>query len=464
MIINLFFALSLSICCNHSIQMKANNNEQKCVFLGAHEKFGYDPLTSSDIPDALDACSFDSTGGSKWTKVTSFSVADVNGGEPNDIVNYAYDAYNVKTIAPGPFSEARNELLGDGTKYVGCGINALYSELEYFSLYGHFDWLGVDDNDNEDYKGLAKYIIQNTDTITLGENIFTSHSSMCSSFNSAMAHFGYNNILSLQAGLGSQATFIDSINEGYPIIWGCALDGEIAKAHYLVVYGYERWACVDASGNPHYQIMFKTRYNWFYNLTTGPVDYYIHPDMFNYINVAFYPHRVRNHYIFKDNAITNSCSYPSSPVSHSIPMPNGYVTGTHLRTGYVVDSIGDHFLTMSARRNGAGVAQIVLNFPETISEIYWKYAFWSASEKFNFSTDSFALEGKTYDSGPWILIDNLPLYLITTHRDRPDRYHKLFNDGYISVRITLTTSAVGDRNKGRVTFRDIMAFGNYYAS
>lgn len=462
MTINLLFALTLSICCGYVNRMEVDKNIDD-TFLGAHETFGYNPLKFSDVPDALNSYVFDSSGGSNWAITSSFSVANVNGGVPNDIVNCAYDEYNNAVMAPGPFSEARLELYGNGTKYVGCGINALYSELEYFSLYGHFDWLGVDDYSREDYKGLAKYLIQNTDTINLGENIFTSPSSIRSSFNSAMTHFGYNNILTLQTGFGTPNAFVDSINEGYPIIWGCALDGDITKAHYLVVYGYEYWNCVDASGISHSQIMFKTRYNWYYDLGTGPIDYYIHPDMFNYINVALYPHRVRNHYIFNDNDITNACYYPFSPVSHTIATPNGNVTGTHLRTGYVVDGAGDYFLTMSAKRTGAGVAQIVLNFPESISEIYWKYAFWSASEQFNFSNDSFVLEGKTYDSGPWILIDNLPLYLITTHRDRPDRYHKLFDDGYVSIRITLTTSATGDRNKGRVTFKDIMAFGNYYA-
>lgn len=462
MTINLFLALALSICCNNFSQMKASENID-CEFLGAHETFGIQPLTLSGVPDALDSYVFDSTGGSNWTITSSFSVANVSGGVPNDIVNVAYDSNGDKVVAPGPFSDARNELFGDGKKYVGCGINALYSELEYFSLYGHFDWLGVDDYDQEDYKGLAKYAIQNTSTIGFGSNIFTFPSSICSSFDSAMAHFGYNNILTLQTGLGTPTAFVNSINEGYPIIWGCALDGDVEKGHYLVVYGYEYWSCVDSNGVSHSQIMFKTRYNWYYDLDTGPIEYYIHPDMFNYINVAIYPHRVRNHYIFKDNDITNACYYPFSPVSHTIVTPNGNVTGTHLRTGYVVDSNGDYFLTMSAKRNGAGVAQIVLNFPEFISEIYWKYAFWSASEQFNFSSDSFVLEGKTYDSGPWILIDNLPLYLITTHRDRPDRYHKIFNDGYICIRITLTSSATGDRNKGRVTFKDIMAFGEHYA-
>lgn len=431
-------------------------------FLGAHQTFGSQPLTYYGIPSVLDSYVAESTGGSRWARNSSFSVADINGGNPNDIVNWSYDDNNEKTVAPGPFSEARFDLYEDGTKYVGCAINALYSELEYFGLYGHFDWLGIDENGVEDYSSLAKYAIQNTSTISIdSDNIFAFPASILLAFNSAMTHYGYNNILTLQEGSGRPDAFIDSINNGYPIIWGCSLDADMTKGHYLVVYGYEEWICTDSDGVLHSQIMFKTRYNWYYNLISGPVDCYIHPDMFNYVNVALYPKMIRNHYIFNDNDITSSCYYPYASVSHNIVTQNGNITGTHLRTGYVVDSDNNHYLTMSSRRENAGVAQIVLNFPETISEIYWKYALWGANERFNFSADTFTLEGK-YNDEDWEIIENLPLYLLTTNRNDPDRYHKLFEDAYNSIRITLTSTATGDRNKGRVIFKDIMAFGDTY--
>ena len=457
-----FFLILLISSHINCFQCSSLNQTTSFEFMGAHQTFGQNPLEKQNVPDELDSYVADSNGGVRWHIESAFSVANVTGGEPNDIVNYAYTKYGNVHVAPGPFSDARIELYGDGMQYVGCGINALYSELEYFSLYGHFDWLGTDDYNHEDYKGLAKYVIQNTNTIPIGENIFIWPSSIRNTFDSAMSCFGYNNILTLEEGIGTPNAFINSINQGYPIIWGCALDGDIRKSHYLVVYGYEYWTCVDSNGIAHTQIMFKTHYNWFYYLDSGQIDYYIHLDMFNYINVALYPKKIRNHYIFKNNDITNECYYPYTPVQHNIVMPTGNVTGTHLRTGYVVDNNNDHFLTMSAKRSGAGVAQIVLNFPESISEIYWKYSFWSSSEQFNFSTDSFVFEGQIYEGGPWKLIENLPLYLITTHREHPDRYHKVFSDSYVTVRLTLTTSASGSRNKGRVVLSDVMAFGACY--
>ena len=157
-----------SICC--CFQINQARKEESIDFMGAHTGgYGSNPLLYSNVSNTLDTFVANSNGGTKWRVTSSFSVANVNGGEPNDIVNWAYDSYGTTCVAPGPFSDARDELYGDGTRYVGCGLNALYSELEYFAKYGHFDWLGVDDNENDDLKGLAKYLIENTNTIHLGE-------------------------------------------------------------------------------------------------------------------------------------------------------------------------------------------------------------------------------------------------------------------------------------------------------
>jgi hypothetical protein len=170
---------------------------------------------------------------------------------------------------------------------------------------------------------------------------------------------------------------------------------------------------------------------------------------------------MRSIFRIDDTDITANCSYPFTTQTYSAQKEYGLVSGSYLRTGYIYDSENIPYLTMSARRANAGTAFVTFSFPEEVSVIYYDVALWGGNELFDFQNDTFVLE-YCDSQNQWNVIENIPLYLLTMHRDSPKWRMKVFNLGYDVVRFRLESSAIGDRNKGRVVLSKIMFVGDTY--
>lgn len=122
------------------------------------------------------------------------------------------------------------------------------------------------------------------------------------------------------------------------------------------------------------------------------------------------------------------------------------VNTTRLRTGY----IEEEYIVLSPRRSGAGTASLEYSFNSSVNSICVDLTKWSNSEMLN-TYDSSAI---IYSSVDGILyypqLDLLNDINLSTVRNFPDQYRINFPRGTNHVKFVVTSSAVGDRNKGRI--------------
>lgn len=408
--------------------------------------YGYtEQLTRSQIPNALREQVFDTT----WSFQSLVSVADTAGGEPRNISEDSTSAIVV----------AKQELGYEEDQNAGCGKIALFSEIEYFADFFGFDWLKLDEYSNIDKVTLAKHILSTTFSIPMPNNqVFVPPDEMERSFDATMAQFGYNYVLKASSMWNLHlrindtiVAFMNSIQKGFPIMWWCCLDNELAHGHSMIIYAYEIWSSTDAYGVTHEYPVFMIRYNW----EGYTRDYFIYPEMLSYFSGAIFIDYYRPVALVKSTDVTSIGQYffyeQTSIISKSI----GDISVKRLRTGY----IENEQLVMSARRNNAGLAYLDYTFPINVKDIYLYISLWSGSEYFDYVNDSFLLQ-RMSSNGEWITEVTIPIYLLTTHRDNPDFYHYSLSEAACRFRFVVTTSAIGNRNKGRICIGDMLVVGD----
>lgn len=412
-------------------------------------------FNSSDISSILS----DYVINSIWTKQSSKLLSDVNGGNPKS----CYDSDRNFTS----FQEAKVNNGYNYDDYVGCGYNALYCVLEYFAKYGHYDWLALDEYSNEDYVSLADYILNEAISFPFTYNnqryVAISQSEMVRTLNTTLIHFGYNNVLKANylpwnnyPNSQKFAMIIDSVDKGFPIIWQCNLNNSSMNSHYIVIYGYEIWSTT-VNGDEQTYPMFKAYYNF-----SPEFDSYVHPNMFSYSNTAIFFSTVTNAYHFKDNEFITSCSYPFSEQTFSIDYENRNITGFYKRTGYVIDSDNNQFLTMSSRKANAGEAYLTINFPEKVNKLYCYISLWGSCEYFDLNNDYFKIYGRNSNSNDWVPLNGPELHLLTSDRFNQKYYFVNFLESYYQIMFKVMSSPIGDRNKGRVVLHNLSFFGENF--
>ncbi len=119
---------------------------------------------------------------------------------------------------------------------------------------------------------------------------------------------------------------------------------------------------------------------------------------------------------------------------------------TRLRCGY----IENQYIILSPRRKDAGTAYLVYSFEEKIKQINVELTMWSPTEYF-YTNDSSAVIQYKDESGNWITVLDL-LRDITLSQDRtaPNKYTITFPNSVNEFRFYSTSTATGNRNKGRV--------------
>jgi hypothetical protein len=133
--------------------------------------------------------------------------------------------------------------------------------------------------------------------------------------------------------------------------------------------------------------------------------------------------------------------------SKSIISNGGAVVNTErLRTGY----IEEEYIVLSPRRLGAGTAYLEYVFSSPVNSICVDLTKWSNAEMLN-----------EYDSTAWIYssADGINYYpqlnllsdiTLSNNRLYPNQYRIDFPNGTNRIKFIVTSSAVGDRNKGRI--------------
>lgn len=143
----------------------------------------------------------------------------------------------------------------------------------------------------------------------------------------------------------------------------------------------------------------------------------------------------------------------------SLPITiNDYTFNTkRLRTGY----IEEEYIVLSPRRLDAGQAYLEYTFNDSIREIDVELTLWSTSEYLTLETSEALIQYKD-QNGAWVTcLDLLNDISLSTDRTKPDNYRIVFPEDIYSFRFYITSSAYGDRNKGRVCIGNMSFYINY---
>lgn len=129
-------------------------------------------------------------------------------------------------------------------------------------------------------------------------------------------------------------------------------------------------------------------------------------------------------------------------------------TSQRLRCGYIENS----YVTLSPRREGAGRAYFRLTWDFPVYSYMFGASLWSANEYLTYGVDTAVV--LTRDShGNWNSTPDFDLLspgMLSTTRTNIKRYVGKHSDGITGLEFYMESSAVGDRNKGRICLDDIV--------
>ncbi|MBR2138166.1 MAG: hypothetical protein IKC22_07485 [Bacilli bacterium] len=139
------------------------------------------------------------------------------------------------------------------------------------------------------------------------------------------------------------------------------------------------------------------------------------------------------------------------------------ITTRRLRCGYIEDS----YINLSPRREGAGEAYFEMVFDKPVYSFMYSICLWSGSEYL----DGIAEIDVLTSEGEWVpyvnLLEDIELTIRTIGLER---YCHYISSGIYGIKFEATSTATGDRNKGRLCIDDLVLsvnpglINNYYLS
>ena len=124
------------------------------------------------------------------------------------------------------------------------------------------------------------------------------------------------------------------------------------------------------------------------------------------------------------------------------------ITTERLRCGYIENS----YVNLSPRREDAGYAYLEMNFNKPVYSILYSIGLWSSSENIDGTATLFAEDA----NGNWSKLQDLLSLDLKTKEQGHNRYSHYFANGIYGLRFECTSTAIGSRNKGRLSIDDIV--------
>ena len=265
---------------------------------------------------------------------------------------------------------------------------------------------------------------------------------------------------------------IDSIDRGMPVIWW-TIAGNGAGAfsnHYMNIFGYEYWKGTDSSGNIKEHLFFILRYNW--GKTGIERDVYMDSEALKAVNGGFiFFEETHEKTVIKPSDYGYACQYLFENNSKIVNPSYGESFNTnYLRTGYVnrYDStntiVKDQQISLSAKREGAGIAYIHYQFNTPVKWIYLEASMWSSSEGLSSYNGEITIDYMDH-LGNWntqlSIFDDIGY--ISKLIDSKSKIRCDFEYPVTNIRIYVkSNNPTGDRNKGRVVLGNIIAIHEEY--
>lgn len=132
------------------------------------------------------------------------------------------------------------------------------------------------------------------------------------------------------------------------------------------------------------------------------------------------------------------------------------ITTTRLRCGY----IENQYIVLSPARENAGVAYLAYAFDSEIYKIEIGLGLWSNNEFLTSANGSAEIQTKD-SSGNWVkYLDLLSDLSLSTDRSSLPTYHFSFKNSVREFRFFMTSTHLGDRNKGRLCIGNLKTFSH----
>lgn len=140
--------------------------------------------------------------------------------------------------------------------------------------------------------------------------------------------------------------------------------------------------------------------------------------------------------------------YFFNPKSKNVTFGSVTFTTNRLRTGY----IEEEKINLSPRRYMAGTAYLEYRFSNPVRKVSADLSFWSASENLSTYDSSLVFEYQKWSNNEWVIeTDLLRDINLGTNRYSQEQYVFDLPNNTKAFRFYSTSSATGDRNKGRLS-------------
>lgn len=436
-----------------------------------------------------------------WSKSSNTGyVADTYGGNPVEIDEY--DAYIQQAKANANITY----------NAIGCGPLSMVSQFDYLARYAGY--LSISSNLESSIQtsnapartSLATEIFENTDTIPadsflgqlfgvdpnagtftfLGEVINSSREILENHYlaikktetivdeegNTSTRTYYDNDSMIIVNGdtvpnLSSFSTKInnlkDSIDNGMPVIWwtlGESKAGAFGN-HFMNIFGYEYWIGTDELGNTKTHLMFILRYNWGINAI------YMDSDVLDAVNGGFiFFEETHEKNLIMPSDYDYACQYFFDERTKIVtPTIGNNFTTKYLRAGYVNrydnsnTTIVDQQISLSSKRNNAGVAYIHYKFDKPVEWIYLQASWWSTAE--GMIVDKALIQYKD-NLGNWVTQFDLQEDVsgsLSSLIDYKSNIRCTFDNPITEFRIFVKcNNPIGDKNKGRLVIGALNVF------
>lgn len=254
----------------------------------------------------------------------------------------------------------------------------------------------------------------------------------------------------------------NGIDSGRPVIANGTGHSTVAYAYdSKYVYVHTGWGWIGATPWSTYESGI------FYNYSAGCIDLKFETELGHCHSNNYYS-SATNNYICPCGAMHQEIlltpkdygfesQYYFTKKSNTINFGNLIINTERLRTGY----IEGEYVNLSPRRADAGDAYLEYSFSKSIERLSFSLSFWSSSERL-FKSDSYVYFQIKDSFGNWTTyIDFLNDVNLSKDRSNQDKFDFIFGtqDVY-GIRFISHSSAVGDRNKGRICIGDMNILHN----
>ena len=388
------------------------------------------------------------------------------------------------------YIQTAKQLAGNTKDYIGCGPLALLSQLQFLGKSAGYRMLLPNPYEDADKTLLAKEVIESTETVAFGEmGTFAFPSSVVAAAREILEKHNLAIQKSRQTELGDRTVIYydndsqihvngdmvpngsafsvkiknlkDSIDKGMPVIWWTTNLVKPYGGHYMNIYGYEYWTGVDENGNEIQHLLFKINCNW------GDYPYYMDSDLLRDATSGFiFFEEIHKKTLIRPQDYGLACKYNFTEESKNIGNGENVFNIKYLRTGYVKrfkpgnKIVRDYQISLSARRENAGLAYIEYVAPKPIDWLYFEASWWSASEGISAGIGDVWFQYKDVTTGEWItkvdLLREVPGGLSKVI-DSKTKFMYKFDSPIQEFRIIVISELPnGTRNTGRLVLGNVL--------